>query len=444
MIVKESLDTVLKMVRDHYSEMIDVPREKRNQIYEWIKLVEKGNEEAKKKLITDVETYLNDRGIYLTESIYPATTPYESVIYATYGLGVYDAVIHLSPFVESVLIAVGQPVRYYENGVKKSYDGYIPTEQEVEALQRKLQEITGASFHRSKPFLSGFIEETETRIQMYMPPFSYERNIITRRFVTKSFSLDDIKMDERAREFCKQVVKGRLNVAIGGGQGTGKTQRQISMLMMKDPEKDTITTFESEHELRLAKKWPGNVFALQSIEDLGYDDTYRHIFRNNSETIVFAEVRSEIEAHYALYSCLRGADATYFSIHLRIPEPEAAVRTFANMVNAYRKDHLANVYRDIAAGVDLFWLLTNDRGNRVDEAIFIPTFQEGYVTEKGDYVPGREGIKMLAKYDRAKKELVWTGEMLPADKVERMIYPPGEADLDVLRELRLTDYRRMI
>ncbi|WP_139490078.1 ATPase, T2SS/T4P/T4SS family [Brevibacillus dissolubilis] len=433
-----TIDEVINIIRSHYSEMKDIPLNRQESVRLWIIQTEKGDENAKRKLIVDVETYLNGLGIYLGQEhiIYPMTTPYESLVYATYGLGVYDAIIHLSPFIESVKLTAGKTAYYRENGLDRTYP-YTPTEEEMEVLQRKLSEIAARPFHRNIPRLSGYIESTETRLQMYMPPYSRRRQTLTRRFTTKTFSLDEIQMDERARELCKQSVYGRLNHVIGGAMGVGKTHRALSMLLLKDPLTESITIYESEHEMRLGDKWPGMVIELQSIESLGFEfaqTTGKDFFRNESNTVVFGEVREAYEAHVALQIASRGIDGTFYVTHLRIPKPEVAIRTIASLVNEYRRTGEEGICREITLAFDLFWILASYHGKRVDDCIFTPAIDEQ---------TGQVRANVLAYHDMTKGELIWTGAHLSREKVEKMIYE-GKADLDVLRELKVTDYERMI
>lgn len=448
-----SFDEICDIVRQYYNNLDEIPDpNRRHQIRNWIERAEQhGDNDAKQNLVTDLRIFLHNKGIELgpQHQIYPNIPPYECVIFRTYGLGIYDAIITKSPNIESVLLSTGQIARYVENGKLKNFEKYRPTDQEMEALQDKLSQICKRQLSRSNPVVAGYIESTETRVQMYMPLYSYTRTVITRRFTISSFSLDDIKIDPRTKEFYKQAVKGRLNIMIGGGMGTGKTTRQISLLKLKDPESEILTTWESEHEMRIQKKWNGFVTALQSLEelDLGFRGSHKHIFRNNSQTIVFAEVREEMEAHYSLLSCLRGTDSTYMTIHLRTPTPETGIRTYASLINQYRKGNVSDIYRDISEGIDIFCILENFGGNRVDYCIFVPEFSEGYVTAAGQYVPGEPKANVLAQYDMTEaieeNRLKWTGQFLPDQKVDYMIYK-GNADLDILRtDLKLTNRKRM-
>lgn len=445
-----TLDELIEFTRTYYTEMEEIT-DKSQQILirDWINRIQKYDDnEAKQNLISDLVSVLQRKNIVLGPEhvIYPEVPHVEGLIFRIYGLGVYDAIIHQSPQIESVWLSAGQIARYVEGNIVKSYHDYIPDDQEMEAIQSRLEEICGKPHNRSEPILRGFIESTETRIQSYMPPRSYSRSIRTRRFVTPSFSLDDMKIDERARELSKQAMYGRLNLIIAGGQGTGKTTRQISLLMLKDPNKENITIYETEHEMRFQKKWKGTVVELQDVNDLGFGYVQRDVFRNGSHTIVFAEPREGIEAHYAMMSFTRGSDQTVLTTHLRVPDiddPVAAIREFATLVNDYRKTNIIDIYRNIASGVDLFWILDSINGNRVDYSIFVPEMTEDRFSPAGDYIPPEPKARVLAKYNLAKNELEWTGEHLP-DKMVRYMVGKGNADLEILRSLGLTDLKREV
>ncbi|MCG6197404.1 pilus assembly protein CpaF, partial [Anoxybacillus sp. LAT_38] len=124
--------------------------------------------------------------------ILPHVNGYEGLLFATYGWGILDAVLHLSPWVEEVRVAAGRPVAYIEQGRKKSLP-YTPTWTEVETLQQKLTNAAGLSFHEKKPRLSGYLDSLKARLTMFTFPYSRVPTIIVRRFTTPSFSLDQLR-----------------------------------------------------------------------------------------------------------------------------------------------------------------------------------------------------------------------------------------------------------
>ncbi|MGG4499155.1 ATPase, T2SS/T4P/T4SS family [Brevibacillus reuszeri] len=445
-----SLKDLISLVTEYYKDLKEVSDAgNKEDIRQWITSIQtKDDNSAKQNLISDLTSVLDKKNIVLGDEhvIYPEVPAIEGIVFRIYGLGVYDAITHKSPTIESVWLGTDQIARYVEHGITKSYHDYIPDESEMEAIQSRLEEICQEQHNPSEPILRGFIESSETRIQSYMPPRTYSRIVRTRRFITPSFSLDDIKMDERAREFSKQAMYGRLNICLAGGQGTGKTTRQIGLLILKDPTTENITIYETEHEMRFQKKWPGTVAEIQDINDMGFAAVYRDVFRNGSQTICFAEPREGIEAHYALISCGRGSDQTVLTTHIRIPDlddPVSGIREFATLVNEHRNTNINDIYRNIASGIDLFWILENLKGNRVDYCIFVPEMEEDSVSPTGDYVPPKPKARVLAKYDFVKKGLVWTGEHLADHKV-RYMTNKGTADLEILRELGLTDLKREV
>ncbi|MDC0764235.1 ATPase, T2SS/T4P/T4SS family [Brevibacillus sp. AG] len=448
---RKSLDEVIDIITDYYKEMREInSADKKELVQNWIANIQKKDDRvAKQNLISDLASMLKEKNIVLGDEhkIYPNVPPEDGLVYRIYGLCVYDAINSLSPSVESVWISANQIARYVESGVIKNYYNYMPDASEMESIQSRLEEICQKPHNKSHPILRGFIESSETRIQSYIPPRAFSRSLRTRRLVTPSFSLDDMKeMDEKSRELSKQSVKGRLNIMVGGGQNVGKTTRQIGLLLLKDPETENITIYESEHEMRFQLKWPGSVVELQDIDDMGFSAVQRDVFRNGSHTIVFAEPREGIEAHYALLSCSRGSDQTVMTYHLRVPDlddPVSAIREFAVLVNDYRKTNVVDVYRSIASGLDIIWVLENIGGKRIDYSIFLPEMQEGHFSPRGDYIQPEPRARVLAKYDYTSKKLEWTGEMLP-DLMVRFMTNKGKSDLEILRSLGLTDLKREV
>ncbi|XOS91276.1 hypothetical protein ACLMAB_22150 [Brevibacillus laterosporus] len=142
----KTIDNVKQAARDylnHYGNS----KEESLEIQRKLVLVEQGDRESQRDLILRLQHYFEEilhRPV--REEILPFCSSYEGLVYSTYGWGILDVVLHLSPLIEEVRITAEKQVTYMEGGNKK-FLPYVPTWQEVQVLQQKLTNASGLLFH---------------------------------------------------------------------------------------------------------------------------------------------------------------------------------------------------------------------------------------------------------------------------------------------------------
>ncbi len=376
----------------------------------------------------------------VTESIFPHVNPYEAITFSTYGWGILDVVLHLSPFVEEVRITADKQVAYLEGGVKK-FLSYRPSWQEVETLQQKLTNAAGLFFNEKKPRLSAYLESLKARLTMFTFPYSRYPTIIVRRFTTVSFSLDSLRLqslptfDEKVQLLIEQQVYGRANVLVIGPMAAGKTTLMICMLKLKNPRTEYVTIYESEHEMRFADVWPGEVIELQNVEEIGIDlaSSFKDIYRSTANTVLIGEIREPIEAYHFINAGIRGTDATIAALHERFPDK--ALNDLTDLVYQYGGRSIELTQERISRAVNFVNSLKyRNNGHRFIDAI--QTTQWNAQMNRVESIP-------LVYRNVATGEYEWTGRQLAGDLVEYMCHM-GEADLHVLKELGITDIGRQL
>lgn len=338
---------------------------------------------------------------------------------------VLDAVLFQSPFIENVWIFENRPVQYTEHGVLKTYP-YIPSSEEVEILQTEIAHLTGGTLHAKRSALSGEIKHTRMRIQMYCPPRSV-RTIIVRIPDQGYLTLDTMEMDEKIRELLRQIGLSKSSIAIAGGMDTGKTTLLRSLILVKDPQTNTLTVIEQVPELGIGNIWGKVVVEKTYVEEEAFEVSYGHSFRNSTRSLAVGEMRYPFEAHYVLESALRAPGFTFTSLHLKLVSPEDALRTFESLVYQYRQSDREGIRRDIAAGLDFFIMLDRNylTGKRFVSSIFCPYFDE---------VTGQLKANHLVYLDEEEKQYIWTGEKIPDEK-RRLFESEPDTNVEVLSKL---------
>ena len=146
-----------------------------------------------------------------------------------------------------------------------------------------------------------------------------------RKFAADPFTAGTlIKMDtftNKVAEFLEACVKGRINILISGGTGTGKTTF-LNVVSSFLPDNERIVTIEDAAELQLGQS---HVIRLESrppnIEGKGavtIRDLVRNALRMRPDRIVVGEVRGG-EALDMLQAMNTGHDGSLSTVHANSP-----------------------------------------------------------------------------------------------------------------------------
>ncbi|WP_232699077.1 ATPase, T2SS/T4P/T4SS family [Brevibacillus daliensis] len=436
----KSINDIKQAARD-YLNHYGTSKEERLEMQKTLMLVEQGDRDSQRQIIVRLRHYFEEilrRPLH--EEILPYCNPYEGLVFATYGWGILDVVLHLSPLIEEVRITADKPVAYLEAGVKRVIS-YIPTWDEVQILQQKLTNASGLLFHEKKPRLSGYVEKIKARLTMFTYPYTRKPTIILRKFTTTTFSLDDLRLQRRptfdlkVQALLEQQVYGRANVLVIGPMAAGKTTLLISMLKLKNPANEYITIYESEHEMRFADIWPGEVIELQNVEEIGIslESCFKDIYRTTANTVLIGEIREPLEAYHFVNAGIRGTDATIAALHERFPEK--ALNDLTDLVYQYGGRSIELTQERISRAVNFINSLTyRNNGHRYIDAI--------YTSHWNDVMKRVEAIPLVI-YNRVTNQYEWTGQKISAELVEYMCYM-GQANSDVLQELGVIEKGRMI
>ena len=431
----------LKQASRDYLNHFGNTREEKLEMQKILSSAEQGNRDSHNHIILRLQHFFEEvMKRPVIEEILPHVNGYEGLAFATYGWGILDAVLHLSPWVEEVRISANRKVAYIEHGVKKSLP-YIPSWKEVETLQQKLTNTAGLSFNEKKPRLSGYLDSIKARLTMFTFPYSRVPTILVRRFTTPTFSLGSLRtqpqptFDEKVQMLIEQQVYGRGNVLVIGPMAAGKTTLMLCMLKLKDPNTEYVTIFESEHEMRFGDVWPGEVIELQNVEEIGIElaHCFKDMYRSTANTILIGEIREPIEAYHFINAGVRGTDATIGAMHERFPHK--ALQDLTDLVYQYGGRSIELTQERISRAVNFVNSLTyRNSGHRFIDAV--------HVTEWDETFNRLESIPLVWR-NLQTGEYEWTGKRIAPQLVEYMCHV-GKADMNVLRDLRLTDMGRQL
>ena len=205
-----------------------------------------------------------------------------------------------------------------------------------------------------------------SRVNAVLPPIALDGPLLTiRKFARAPFRVDDLVAAESLTaaqaDLLERCVRGRLNIVVSGGTGTGKTTLLNALAGFIDPA-ERVVTVEDAAELQLQQP---HVARLESrppnVEGRG-EVTLRALVRNalrmRPDRIVVGEVRGG-EALDMLQAMNTGHDGSLTTVHAS--SPADAVRRIETMALMAGLDlpHVA-VREQVASAVDVVVHLVRD------------------------------------------------------------------------------------
>jgi pilus assembly protein CpaF len=165
-----------------------------------------------------------------------------------------------------------------------------------------------------------------SRVNAIIPPLALKGPTLTiRKFARDPYTMDDLinfnSLTPQAGQFLGACVKGKLNVLISGGTGTGKTT-MLNAMSAFVPGDERIVTIEDAAELQLQQE---HVITLESrpanIEGQGevrIRELVRNALRMRPDRIIVGEVRGA-ETLDMLQAMNTGHEGSLTTIHANTP-----------------------------------------------------------------------------------------------------------------------------
>lgn len=165
-----------------------------------------------------------------------------------------------------------------------------------------------------------------SRVNIIVPPLAIRGSTLTiRKFAADPFVLEDLitfgTLNMDMAKFLRASVKGRINILISGGTGSGKTTF-LNVLSSFIPETERIVTIEDAAELQLQQD---HVITLETRPadaegngKIAIRDLVVNSLRMRPDRIVVGEVRSS-EALDMLQAMNTGHDGSLTTVHANAP-----------------------------------------------------------------------------------------------------------------------------
>src|SRR5205814_4129991 len=240
-----------------------------------------------------------------------------------------------------------------------------------------------------------------SRVNAIIPPLSLTGPTLTiRKFARDPYTINDLisfgTLSARAAQFLGACVRGKLNMLISGGTGTGKTTT-LHAVSAFIPADERIVTIEDAAELQLQQE---HVITLESrppnIEGSGeikIRELVRNALRMRPDRIIVGEVRGP-ETLDMLQAMNTGHEGSLTTIHANSPR-DALSRLETLVLTAGVELPLRAIREQVSSAFDLLVQITRlvDGSRRITNVSEVLGMESDVVTLQDVFVaqPPEEG-----------------------------------------------------
>lgn len=273
------------------------------------------------------------------------------------GLGPITPLLE-DPTVSEVMVNGPSQVYVERKGKLQLAEVAFRDNDHVMHIIEKIVAPLGRRIDESSPMVDARLPDG-SRVNAIIPPLALKGPTITiRKFSTDPLQIEDLirfgSLTPQMAKFLEACVKGRLNIVVSGGTGSGKTTT-LNVLSSFIPNDERIVTCEDAAELQLRQE---HVVTLESrpanIEGKGavtIRDLVKNCLRMRPDRIVVGEVRSG-EALDMLQAMNTGHDGSLTTGHAN--SPRDMLSRLETMVLMAGMDLPVRAIREqIASAVDL-------------------------------------------------------------------------------------------
>lgn len=195
----------------------------------------------------------------------------------------------------------------------------------------------GRRIDESSPMVDARLKDG-SRVNAIIPPLAIDGpSMSIRRFAVEKLGMDELvqvnSVSPQIASMLNMIIRGRLNVLISGGTGSGKTT-MLNVLSGFISHKERVVTIEDSAELQLQQPHvirletrPGNI---EGQGEVTQRDLVRNSLRMRPDRIIVGEVRGG-EALDMLQAMNTGHDGSLATIHAN--SPRDAFGRLENMVS---------------------------------------------------------------------------------------------------------------
>src|SRR5213594_3766090 len=258
-----------------------------------------------------------------------------------------------------------------------------------------------------------------SRVNAIIPPLSLTGPILTiRKFSRDPYTINDLisfgTVSARGAQFLGACVRGKLNMLISGGTGTGKTTT-LNAVSAFIPDDERIVTIEDAAELQLQQE---HVITLESrppnIEvqgEIRIRELVRNALRMRPDRIIVGEVRGP-ETLDMLQAMNTGHEGSLTTIHANSPR-DALARLETLVLTAGVELPLRAIREQVSSAFDLLVQITRlvDGSRRISHVTEVLRMESDVITLQDIFIakPPDEEVAVQVRGSRLLGPLACTG-----------------------------------
>ena len=262
------------------------------------------------------------------------------------------------PHVTEVMVNAENGIYVERTGKLHRTSARFVSEEHLRRVIERIVSQVGRRIDESSPMVDARLPDG-SRVNAIIPPLAVDGPTLTiRKFSKDPYKVDDLisfgTMTPEIAELLDACVRGRLNILVSGGTGTGKTTL-LNVISSFIPENERIVTIEDAVELQMHQD---HVVRLEArppnIEGKGQvpiRDLVRNSLRMRPDRIIVGETRGG-EALDMLQAMNTGHDGSLSTAHAN--SPRDAIARLETMVLMAGMDLPVRAIREqIASALDL-------------------------------------------------------------------------------------------
>lgn len=240
------------------------------------------------------------------------------------GLGPLEPYL-ADPTVTEIMVNADDAIYVERAGRLCLTDSRFVAADHLRQVIEKIVAAVGRRIDESSPMVDARLPDG-SRVNAIIPPLAVDGPMLTiRKFAKTAFGASDLigfkTLNDQSAEFLDACVRGKRNILISGGTGTGKTTL-LNVVSSFIPTDERIVTIEDAVELRLLQR---HVIRLEArpanVEGKGQiliRDLVRNSLRMRPDRIVVGEVRGG-EALDMLQAMNTGHEGSLSTLHANTP-----------------------------------------------------------------------------------------------------------------------------
>jgi pilus assembly protein CpaF len=227
--------------------------------------------------------------------------------------------------ITEVMVNGLEPIFVERAGRLYETDSRFLTEDQLFRVIDRIVGQVGRRVDESSPMVDARLADG-SRVNAIIPPLALDGAALTiRKFSQGALSVQDLirlgTLTPQLAEFIDACVRGKANILVSGGTGTGKTT-MLNALSSMIPDDERIITIEDAAELQLDQRHlirlEGRPPNIEGKGEIRIRDLVRNALRMRPDRIIVGEVRGG-EALDMLQAMNTGHDGSLSTLHANSP-----------------------------------------------------------------------------------------------------------------------------